>query len=275
MTKNTKKDTIIEPVEHAEQPEPVEQIGQAEQAATTDKVEYHDFISAYKSVSPNEKRRAFTMLAAAGVTLALLFLSRLFWLFKPLFDLVYYGTLPIILYYILLGIVFTVFVILLNRYLKKHCGIRMFLPQDNHVSIPNTLAIIVIGALTMLFISIGLKFKVKVQVEMGFGVTMATALINLAIYVYYGLHLWLGLIAAALVQRALDILLPTRYSVPWGAILLVTVFGLMEFALEIGTTTHMYPWLYYILTYVYAAVYELTGRSFHLTFWACIIIMVL
>ena len=236
---------------------------------------YADFMQAAKSVNDTDKRRAYTMLIVAGITLAVLFLSRLFWLFKPLYDLVYYGTLPIILYYITVGIVFTVFVIFLNKYLKVHCDCRLFAPQKNTMDVPRTLAIIAVGALTMLCVSAGFKFKVKIQVEMGSGVTMATALINLAIYIYYGLHLWLGLIAAELVQRALSILIPTRYSVPWGAIFLVTVFGLIEFALEFGATTHLYPWLYYILTYVYAIVYELTNRSFHLTYWACIIIMVL
>ncbi|MDE5562275.1 MAG: hypothetical protein K2J01_01860 [Clostridiales bacterium] len=234
-----------------------------------------DFKSAFASVSSEDKRRAYTLLIAAGVTLAVLFLSRLFWLFKPVFDLVYYGTLPIILYYILIGIVFTVFIILLNRYLKKHCDCRLFLPQKQQMDVPRTLAVIIVGAIAMLCVSAGFKFKVKIQVEMGSGVTMATALINLAIYIYYGLHLWLGLTAAALVQRALTVLLPTKYSVPWGAIFLVTVFGLIEFALEAWTTTHLYPWLYYILTYAYALVYELTNRSFHLTYWACIIILVL
>lgn len=237
--------------------------------------EHADFKQAMKTVPSDEKRRAYIMLIAAGVTLGVLFLSRIFWLFKPLFDLVYYGTLPIILYYILVGIVFTVFVILLNNYLKKHCSLHLFLPKKNHVDVPRTLAIIAIGAIAVLCISAGFKFKVKIQIEMGSGVTMATALINLAVYIYYGLHLWLGLIAAVLIERALTILIPTRYSVPWGAIFLVTVFGLVEFALEFGTTNHLYPWLYYILTYVYALIYELTDRSFHLTFWACIIIMVL
>lgn len=237
--------------------------------------EHADFKQAMLSVPTDEKRRAYIMLIAAGVTLGVLFVSRLFWLFKPLFDLVYYGTLPVILYYILVGIVFTVFVVLLNNYLKKHCSLHLFLPQKNQIDVPRTLAVIAICALAVLCVSAGFKFKVKIQIEMGSGVTMATALINLAVYIYYGLHLWLGLIAAALVQRALDILIPTRYSVPWGAILLVTVFGLFEFALEAGTTSHLYPWLYYILTYVYALIYELTDRSFHLTYWACIIIMVL
>ena len=234
-----------------------------------------DFKAAFASVPAAEKRRAYVMLIAAGITLAVLFLSRLFWLFKPLFDLVYYGTLPIILYYIVLVIVFTVFIILLNHYLKKLCSCRLFLPQKKTMDVPRTLAVIVVGAIAMLCVSAGFKFKVKIQVEMGTGVTMATALINLAVYIYYGLHLWLGLTAAALVQRALTTLLPTKYSVPWGAIFLVTVFGLTEFALEAWTTTHLYPWLYYILTYAYAVVWELTDHSFHLTYWACIVIMVL
>ena len=236
---------------------------------------YADFIQAAKSVNDSDKRRAYTLLIAAGITLAVLFLSRLFWLLKPLYDLAYYGTLPIVLYYITLIVVFTVFVVFLHRYLKKHCDCRLFAPKKNTMDVPRTLAIVAIGAITMLCISAGFKFKVKIQVDMGSGVTMATALINLAIYIYYGLHLWLGLIAAELVQRALSVLIPTRYSIPWGAILLVTVFGLTEFALEFGTTVHLYSWLYYILTYVYAIVYELTKRSFHLTYWACIIIMVL
>lgn len=242
--------------------------------APTEK-QYADFKYAYDSVSSEDKRRAYTMLIAAGITLAVLFLSRLIWLFKPVFDLVYYGTLPIVLYYIALLIVFSVFIILLNRFLKKHCNCRLFKPQKKRMDVPRTLAVIAIGAIAMLCISAGFKFKVKIQVEMGSGITMATALINLAIYIYYGLHLWLGLTAAALVQRALSALFPTKYSVPWGAIFLVTVFGLVEFALEAWTTTHLYPWMYYILTYAYALVYELTGRSYHLTYWASIIIMVL
>ncbi|MDE7406716.1 MAG: hypothetical protein K2M89_07590 [Clostridiales bacterium] len=243
--------------------------------STPTEKQYADFKSAYASVPSEEKRRAYTMLIAAGITLAVLLLSRLVWLLKPVLDLVYYGTLPVILYYIIILVIFTVFIIVLNHLLKKLCACRLFLPQKKHMDVPRTLAVILVGAIAMLCVSAGFKFKVKIQVEMGSGVTMATALINLAIYVYYGLHLWLGLTAAALVQRALTILFPTKFSVPWGSIFLVTVFGLLEFAFEFGTTTHLYPWLYYILTYAYAVVYELTDHSFHLTYWASIIIMVL
>ena len=125
----------------------------------------------------------------------------------------------------------------------------------------------------MLFTGIYFGFKLKMQVEMGMGVTLATALTNIAVYLYYGLHIWLGFVAAMLVQYACSMLFPAKYTVPWGAIFLVTLFGLPELALELFATAHLYPWLYYIYTYAYAAIFILTQRSFHLSYWASAIIM--
>lgn len=231
--------------------------------------------AAYLSVPQSEKRNAFVMLAAAGVTLAVLFLSRLIWLFEPLLDKIYYGTLSEIVYYIILGVLFTAFIVSLNLFLKRQCGLRMFLPQKTKLSVTRALGIIAVGAVTVFIAGASFKFKLKLQLEMGTGVTMATALTNIAVYFYYAFHMWLGLTAAALVQRALTVLLPAKYYIPWGAIFLVTIFGLTELALELGTTTHLYPWLYYLFTYAYAAVFVISGNSFHVTYWASVIIMVL
>lgn len=222
-----------------------------------------------------DRKKAFVLLGAAGVTLAVLFLSRLLFLFKPLTDKIYYGTLSVVFYYIGVGILFTAYIVLLNIFLKKHCGERIFLPNKTHVSVANTLGVIALGATVVFIISACFKFKVKLQLEMGSGVTTATALTNIAVYVYYALHLWLGLTAAAIFDRAMPMLVKTPRIFPWGALLLVTAFGLPELLLEFFTTTHMYSLMYYWMLYAYAAVYELTGRSFHLTYWACVVIMVL
>lgn len=236
---------------------------------------FSDFKQAFLSVPASEKRRAYIMLGAAGVTLALLLLSRLIWLFEPLLDKIYYGTLSEIVYYIILGALFTVFIICLNIFLKKYCGERMFLPKKTHVSVAQALGIIAIGAVTVFIAGASFKFKLKLQLEMGTGVTMATALTNIAVYFYYAFHLWLGLTAAALVQKALTILIPSKYDLPWGAIFLVAVFGVLELIFELGTTPHMYPWLYYLFTYAYAAIFVLSDYSYHLTYWASVIILVL
>lgn len=236
----------------------------------------HDNVrAAFRSVAAHEKRRAYFMLGAAGVTVAVLLLSRLIWLFEPLLDEIYYGTLSEIVYYIILGVVFTGYIVGLHYFVKRMCGVRMFVPKKTQIDVPRALGVIAIAAATVFIVSASFKFKLKIQIEMGTGVTMATALTNIAVYIYYGLHLWLGLAAASLVQDALSILLPAKYTVPYGAIFLVTVYGLLELIFELGTTTHLYPYMYYLFTFAYAAIYVLTEHSFHLTYWAAIAILVL
>ncbi len=233
------------------------------------------FRDAYMSVPASEKTRAFTMLGAAGATTLVLFLSRLFWLFKPLLDKIYYGTLSEVVYYIFLGVLCTVYIIVLNNYLKKHCELRMFLPKTEKMTIPQALGIIAICAAAVFVASAAFGFKTKIQLEMGNGVTMAQALTNISVYFYYAFHMWLALAAATLVQRGLTLLFPAKHTLPWGAIFLVTVFGLVELVLELGTTDHVYPWLYYLFTYVYAGVFVLADYRFHVTYWASIVVMVL
>lgn len=231
--------------------------------------------AAAKSVPNGEKKRAAFLLGAAGVTIAIVALSRLIWLLEPLFDKVYYGTLSEIIYYIALVVLFAGYTVGLHYAVKGVTGERLFVPRKPHMDVKRTLGVIALAAAVVFFVSAGFKFKIKLQVEMGSGVTMARALTNIAVYLYYGLHLWLGLTAAELIRRGMNILVPASRAIPWGEIALVTLFGLTEFAFEAGTTAHLYPWLYYIFTYVYAGVYALTDHSYHLTFWACVAIMVL
>lgn len=233
------------------------------------------FKAAYASVPAAEKTRAFTMLVCAGITFGVLILSRLLWLFKPLFDLVLYGLLSVGIYYVLLFVVCLVYCILLNRYLKKNCNESVYKPHPNKLPIPRMLIIIAIGAVAVFVANAAFGFKSKIQLEMGSGVTLATALANIAVYVYYAEHLWLALTSAMLIQRALTVLLPSRHTIPWGAIFLVAVFGLIEATLEILATPHMFPWMYYMFTYAYAAIFVITDYRFHTTFWASVIIMVL
>lgn len=236
---------------------------------------YGDAAEAYRSVPAAEKRRAFIMLGAAGVTLAAVFLTRLLWLFEPVLDLIYYGTLSETIYYITLGVLSTVYIVFLNIFVKKYCGERIFLPRKGEMSITSLLAMIAVAAVTVFVTSAGFGFKLKLQVEMGTGVTMATALVNIAVYFYYAFHLWLALAAATLVQRALSVLVPAKFTVPWGSVMLVAVFGVLELVFEAGTTDHLYPWLYFLFTFVYALAFELSEHRFHTTFWFAVVVMVL
>lgn len=241
----------------------------------TGKYKYSDFKSAYKSVSKADKRRAFIMLGAAGISIAFILLTRLLWLFEPVWDLIYYGTLSEVVYYIVLGLLCTAFIVSLNIFIKRKCEVRLFRARARTINITRALGVIAVAAVTVLIVNATFGFTLKIQKEMGMGVTMATALTNIAVHFYYAFHLWIGFAAAALVQYAMSILFPAKYTVPWGAIFLVTVYGLLEFIFEYATTDHIYSIYYYFMTYAYAAIYVLTGRSFHVSYWASVIVMVL
>lgn len=251
------------------------ELGQTMRDGGTEKHEHDSVVSAYRSVRAADKRRAFIMLGATAVTFAVLILSRLLWLFEPLLDKIYYGTLSEIIYYIIIGVLFTVYVIFLNRFIVKKCDTHIFRIKKDPILLPRALGVIAVAATAVFIASATLKFHLKMQYEMGLGVTLATALTNISVYFYYAFHMWLGFIMATLVQHALSTLIPTKYTVPWGAITLVTVFGLTELVLELFSTPHLYAWLYYLYTYVYAAVLTLSQRRFHLSYWASVIVMVL
>lgn len=252
-----------------------DELNAAERDGGTGKREFADFKSAARSVSNADKRRAFIMLGAAGVTFAVLLLSRLFWLMEPVFDMVYYATVSELLYYGIVAVIFTGFSIGLDRFLRKKCNVKLFARRRSGIHVNRALGVIAIGAGSVFVISACLGMTLKMQHEMGLGVTLSEALINVSVYLDYGLHLWMGFIMAALVQYAMSILVPTKYTVPWGAIVLVTVFGLTEFMLEALTTAHKYTWIYYLLNYAYASIFMLTHRKMHISYWASFIILVL
>lgn len=231
----------------------------------------------------NNKNRkaAIELFIAAGIMFAILLATRLITLFNPLFALVYYGTLVEVLYYIILLVICVVCQTLVYRYFVKHHNLSIFKSQAKPVSsqaslleqIIKPVAVVGICLITVIIVGASFNFKLKMEFEMGTGVTGAKALTNIAVYFYYGCHIWLMMTVVALVQRGFDILFVTKYSISVGAIVLVLI-GAVEFLFEALTTNHMYPHLYFILTFVYAAIWELT-RSYHGTFWASVVLMVL
>ena len=215
------------------------------------------------------------MLGAAGVTIAFLLLTRLIWLFEPLLDRILYGTLSEVIYYLILAALCVGFVIGLKKFVRRFCDFDPFAKKAQPIGFWRSLAVIGVAALFVFVVSAILGFKLKIQREMGLGVTLATALTNICVYFYYALHMWLGFCAAALVQYGLSTILPAKYTVPWGSIFLVTVFGLIEFVFEQFTTTHIYCGYYYLFTYAYAIIFTLSARRFHVSYWASVAIMIL
>lgn len=230
---------------------------------------------AFATVHGDDRRRAYFALLAAGLTVLFLALTRLVWLFSPLFDMIYYGLLSEIIYYIILILLCVGWSIFIHHFVKRKCDIRVYARKQQPLGIWRTLAAIGVAALFVFVVSAILGFKFKAQNEMGMGVTLNQALTNIAVYFYYGVHMWLGFTAAVLVQYGASTLLPTKYTVPWGSIFLVALYGVIELLFEYATTNHMYAGYYYLFTYAYAIIFALTARRFHVSYWTSFAVMIL
>lgn len=236
---------------------------------------FTDAAAAVKSVSRDDRIKCFSMLGAAAVTLVLLFGSRLVWLMKPLFDRVFGGLVSETFYYLIILVVFVAYMIGLGFFVRRFCGVRLYKTKRPPVELPRALGVIAVCAVAVFVTSAAFKFKLKIEYELEQGSTGTNMLVNAAIYFYYALHLLLAFISTELVQRALSTLIPAKYTVPWGAIFLVTVYGLIEFLFEYYATGHRFAHIYYLFTYVYAAIYVISRRGFHASYWASVIVMVL
>lgn len=229
-------------------------------------------------LNKDNKQVAFALFKGAGITLAIVFISRLFTLFNPLLKKVYFGTLTEIIYYLFLFAVSLTTVVLMWNYFKKRYGLSIF---ESDCQIPDKkgydfiVPSVVIGVVAITVALTGVYFNgLKVEQEMGTGITGYQAMINVSVYFYYGFHLWLAITAMTMVQKGCDRLFVTKYGFHVGVIMLVTVFGLLELVLELSTTNHLFPLLYYIYLYVYGIIFIVT-KSYNVTLWSAIVIMVL
>lgn len=233
------------------------------------------FIAAYRATDAEQKRNGYYLLGACGVTVAVLLVSRILWLLEPLYALAYYGTLSELLYFCVLPVVYIPYLVYMHYFIKRHTGERVMTPKKEQVGYLRTLGVIAVAAVTVFITGAAFKFRLKLQMELGSGVVVATALTNVGVYAYYAFHLLMGLVAAELFRKAMALLVPARRQAPWGSLFLVAVFGVLELILELFTTAHLYPWVYFLFCYAYAAIYELTGHGLYLTFVASFIILVL
>lgn len=230
---------------------------------------------AFATVHRDDRRRACFALLFAGLTVIFLSLTRLVWLASPLFDKIYYGLLSEIIYYIILIFLCVGWAIFMHCFAKRFCGISLYARKKQPLGLWRTLAAIGVAAAFVFVVSAILGFKFKAQNEMGMGVTLNQALTNISVYFYYALHMWIGFTAAAFVQYGASTLLPAKYTVPWGSVFLVAVYGVIELIFEHATTSHMYAGYYYLFTYAYAIIYALTARRYHVSFWTSFAVMVL
>jgi len=218
-------------------------------------------------------KKCIKYFALAGVILLCLYSNVLARFFNPIFDDIYYGNLTKMFEAVVGGIIWGVEVGLIILACKKF-SIEIFTSKEqkgNEMPIWRVILLFVLTILPMIVISACLTWKVKIVYALGERVTVMTLLCNVAEIVSYAVRMILMIMFIACVQKGFDMIVKTKYPIPFGAIWAFLTFGLIDFFVF-----SMDLRLFYLLvSMLYGIIYLVADKRLCITWILCYLIYLL
>lgn len=210
---------------------------------------------------------------AAGIILLCLYSNVIADLFIPIFDNIYYGNLVDMFVAIISAIIWGLEILAIVLVCKK-IGIELFTPKENKGKELKLWKVIVLFALTvlpMLIISACLSWKVKIVYALGERVTTVGLACNVCEILAYAVRMVLMLMFISCVQKGFELLFKTNYIIPFGAIIALITFGLIDFfvlAMDLRV-------FYLLVSFLYGVIYLIANKKFNITWILCYLIYLL
>lgn len=185
-------------------------------------------------------------------------------LFIPLFDNVYYGNL-VEVFINLSNFIIWIIEFLAIFFVCKKLNIKIFTEPERkkELSLLRLIIFFVMTIMPMIIISAYLGFTIKLVFNLGGKVTIVGFLANLCNWVSWGSRLVLITLFIHFVHLAIEKNIKFNKPClneyfPWGAILSLLIFGLLDFFF-ISPNLKAF---YLFLTFYYGIIYLLSGRKF-------------
>lgn len=197
-------------------------------------------------------------------------------LFIPIFDNVYYGNL-VNVFINASNLVLWIIEFLVLFFVCKKLGIKIFTQgEKKELSLVRLIILFVAAVLPMFIISAYLGFVVKVVYNLGGKVTIIGLLANLCNMVSWlarmiFITLFINFVHIAIEKNVKFNKEALNKYFPWGAILSLLIFGLLDFFF-FTTDLHLF---YLLLTFYYGIIYLLSDRKFSSTYIICYLIWLL
>lgn len=209
----------------------------------------------------------------AGVILLCLYSSGLAELFIPIFDNIYYGNLVDMFVAITSAIIWGVEIGIILFVCKK-LNIEIFTSKENKGKELQTWKVIVLFVLTivpMLVVSACINWKVKIVYALGVKVTTVGLACNACEILAYAVRMVLMIMFIVSIQKGFDLIIKTKYIIPYGAILAFLTFGLIDFFV-LGMDLRAF---YLIASLLYGVIYLIADKKFGITWVLCYLIYLL
>jgi len=209
----------------------------------------------------------------AGIILLCLYSNALADLFIPIFDNIYYGNLVDMFVAIVSAIIWGLEILAIVLVSKK-IGIKLFTAKDKKGKELQTWQVILLFVLTilpMLIVSACINWKVKIVYALGVKVTTVGLACNVCEILAYAVRMVLMLMFIVSVQKGFEMIFKTKYIIPYGAILALLTFGIIDFfvlAMDLRV-------FYLIASLLYGVIYLVADRKFGITWVLCYLIYLL
>ncbi len=185
-------------------------------------------------------------------------------LFVSLFQRVYYGQLVELFKFVFSSILWTIELVLLCLFARRKLNLHLIHPKEEKK--PYTLfRILLLYAITLfpiLLISCILGWKLKIEYDFGERITNAHLIKQLCSYGALAIKMIFIVIMIREGQTAFEKIWITKYQIPWGGILLMLTYGVIELIIDF----QMFSWFYLFFCFIYGVLYLMSQKKFSVTY---------
>ncbi len=208
----------------------------------------------------------------SGVVLLFIYSNFLANFLTPIFDNIYYGNLVDMFTAISSALIWGLEIVLVVLALKKF-NIQIFTAKENkgELKLWKVWTLFAITLIPMLIVSACIGWKVKIVYSLGVRVTVVKLLSNVCEILAYSFRLILMIMFIACVQNGFEMILKCKIKIPYGAILALLTFGLVDFFVFAQDLRAFYLFA----SFLFGIIYLVADKKFSLTWLLSYLIFLL
>lgn len=217
---------------------------------------------------------AYKYFLLAAISLICIYTSKLSNLFLPLFSKVYYGNLNGMFLTVATIIIWSFELVAVYFLAKNKFNIYLFNKKGKDVEKPSLLNILITFLLTfipILIISAMLDWNLKIVDDFGQKIESIKVTSVVSQYAQFLLKILWTTTIISLVQEGMERLIVTKIRIPWGGIVLMLTFGIIEVFVFDGK----FKLMYLLFNLIFGLIYLLTNKNFTKTYWISYILYIL
>lgn len=209
-----------------------------------------------------------------GLCLICIYSAKISNVFLPLFSKVYFGNLNQMFLAIATIIIWIFELVAVTHVSKNIFKIDLYSKRkkdSEKISLINTLFIFLLVFIPIMVISWLLGWNLKIVDDFGQKIENINILSVVSRYAMNILKILWATIIISLAQEGMEKIIKTKIRIPWGGIILMLSFGVIELFLFEGK----FKLMYFFFNLIFGIVYLLANKRFSVTFWVSYVLYIL